>query len=211
MRCSGGVNEARGVISLGCDGGDTTRLLGFCLLLGRGDFLVRDLDDIGQGDAVEIILHHHRGGFPDFVRPASGYLVAARLILDAFDQAACAFQGVEDIADFDLFRAAGESVSASRPANAFNELVDFQRDDDLFKIADGNSFRVRHALEDDSFGAVAVLTGQVDHQTRPVSSLRRKLDHAAFLLLVVSRSRSRFRPQCGLIIAHSHAGFNIIL
>ena len=99
-------------------------------------------------------------------------LVADGFVLDAFDQAAGAFQGLEDVAELDGFGGPAQAVAAAGSANAFDQLVDLEGDDDLFKIADGNRFFLGYAFENDGLPAFLVMTGQVDHQACAIAAFR---------------------------------------
>jgi len=135
-----------------------------------------------EGDAIEIVLEQIRGRFPNLIGPAGLDLVAERLILDALDEAAGPFQGLEDVTQLDLGWLPGERIAAARAPDAFDEVVDFEGDDDLLKIADRNPLVFRDAFENHGLLVIFIMAGEIEHESGAVSSFCRKLYHARLLI-----------------------------
>jgi HAMP domain-containing protein len=70
-------------------------------------FLLVNVKDGLEGHAQEVILQDVAGRIPDFIGRTTGNAVAEILVIDTVNQAAGAFQGLQDLADRDLGRLAG--------------------------------------------------------------------------------------------------------
>ena len=81
-------------------------------------------------------------------------------------------------------RVLAQGVAAAGAADALDELVDLEGDDDLLEVAYRDLLLIGDVPEDDGMGvSVIVPLSEVQHEPCPVTSFGRKSDHAYLLEL----------------------------
>ena len=80
---------------------------------------------------------------------------------------------MQDLTQFDVGRIPGQDVAAAGPSDALDQLVDLERDDDLFQVPDRNLFFVGDVFQDGCLLAAVVMQGEIKHESGPVTAFGR--------------------------------------
>jgi hypothetical protein len=118
---------------------------------------------------------------------------------------------VQDLPEVDLRGILAQGVAAAGAADALDELVDLEGDDDLLEVTDRDLLFIGDVLEDDGMGvAVSIPLGEVQHEPCPVASFGRKPDHACLLDLNIEVSEP-IVSELGFILIQNETDYNIII